>query len=178
MISHATKQRQEFLSYDARDSLLFPSPASFRCAFHAYADSTYAKHLENGTAPPGGGAGGQSLYGTIGAPTPVPMSTPTPRSGYGPPMMMAAAGHHGGGHGPMLSPGDPSREYQQSVMEVSEDSINSIEKVEEWSSLANGNASGRSPHRSPQRMIPNGGTPSPRENGKKRRKTLERKEGD
>ena len=40
--------------------------------------------------------------------------------------MMAAAGHHGGGHGPMLSPGDPSREYQQSVMEVSEDSINSI----------------------------------------------------
>ena len=95
------------------------------------------------------------------------MSTPTPRSGYGPPMMMA--GH---GHGPMLSPGDPSREYQQSVMEVSEDSINSIEKVEEWSSLANGNASGhghgRSPNRrSPQRMIPNGGTPSPRENGEK-----------
>ena len=66
----------------------------------------------------------------------------------------------------MLSPNDPSREYQQSVMEVSEDSINSIEKVEEWSSLANGNAAGRSPHRSPQRMIPNGGTPSPRENGK------------
>ena len=163
MISHATQQRQEFLSCDARDSLLFP--LSFRCAFHAYADSTYAKHLENGTAPPpGGGAGGQSLYGTIGAPTPVPMSTPTPRSGYGPPMMMA--GH---GHGPMLSPGDPSREYQQSVMEVSEDSINSIEKVEEWSSLANGNAGhghGRSPNRrSPQRMIPNGGTPSPRENG-------------
>ena len=95
------------------------------------------------------------------------MSTPTPRSGYGPHMMMAAAGHQGGGHGPMLSPGDPSREYQQSVMEVSEDSINSIEKVEEWSSLANGNAShGRSPNRrSPQRMIPNGGTPSPRENG-------------
>ena len=92
------------------------------------------------------------------------MSTPTPRSGYGPPMMMAAAAHAG----PMLSPNDPSREYQQSVMEVSEDSINSIEKVEEWSSLANGhNSSGRSPHRSPQRMVPNGGTPSPRENGKK-----------
>ena len=148
---------------------------SFRCAFHAYADSTYAKHLENGgaAAAPGGGGGGQSLYGTIGAPTPIPMSTPTPRSGYGPPMMMAAAAG-----GPMLSPNDPSREYQQSVMEVSEDSINSIEKVEEWSSLANGNASGRSPHRSPQRMIPNGGTPSPRENGKKQRKTLERREGD
>merc|ERR1719264_1822429 len=141
--------------------------ALVRCAFHAYADSTYAKHLENGGPPPTPGpGGGQSLYGTIGAPTPIPMSTPTPRSGYGPPMMMASAAH--GGHGgPMLSPNDPSREYQQSVMEVSEDSINSIEKVEEWSSLANGNAhgNGRSPHRSPQRMIPNGGTPSPRENG-------------
>ena len=152
---------------------------SFRCAFHAYADSTYAKHLENGGAAAAPGPGGQSLYGTIGAPTPIPMSTPTPRSGYGPPMMMAAQG------GPMLSPNDPSREYQQSVMEVSEDSINSIEKVEEWSSLANGNAhgNGRSPHRSPQRMIPNGGTPSPRENGKKerdlngRRNTREKSDG-
>ena len=46
------------------------------------------------------------------------------------------------------------REYQQSVIEVSEDSINSIEKVEEWKMLANGNS----------RMMPNGA--SPRENGK------------
>lgn len=44
------------------------------------------------------------------------------------------------------------REYQQSVIEVSEDSINSIEKVEEWKVLANGN------------RMPNGA--SPRENGK------------
>ena len=43
------------------------------------------------------------------------------------------------------------REYQQSVIEVSEDSINSIEKVEEWKMLANGN------------RMPNGA--SPRENG-------------
>lgn len=43
------------------------------------------------------------------------------------------------------------REYQQSVIEVSEDSINSIEKVEEWKVLANGN------------RMPNGA--SPRENG-------------
>jgi hypothetical protein len=33
------------------------------------------------------------------------------------------------------------REYQQSVIEMSEDSINSIEKVEEWRVLGNGNAS-------------------------------------
>ncbi len=71
------------------------------------------------------------------------------------------------GHGgPMLSPNDPSREYQQSVMEVSEDSINSIEKVEEWSSLANGSrASPGGRQGAKQRMMPNGGTPSPRENG-------------
>jgi len=30
------------------------------------------------------------------------------------------------------------REYQQSVIEMSEDSINSIEKVEEWTVLSNG----------------------------------------
>lgn len=45
------------------------------------------------------------------------------------------------------------REYQQSVIEVSEDSINSIEKVEEWKVLANGN-----------RTMNN--EASPRENGK------------
>lgn len=126
--------------------------SSFRCAFHAYADSTYAKHLENGGGATG--PGGQSLYGTIGAPTPIPMSTPTPRGG-------------------MLSPGDPSREYQQSVLEVSEDSINSIEKVEEWSSLqqqqaaaVNGGSRISSGQMLVKQRIPNGGTPSPRENGK------------
>merc|ERR1711963_120821 len=39
--------------------------ALVRCSFHAYADSTYAKHLENGA----------SLYGTVGAPTPMPGGT-------------------------------------------------------------------------------------------------------
>jgi hypothetical protein len=39
---------------------------SFRCSFHAYADSTYAKHLESG----------QSLYGTLGGMTPIPTATP------------------------------------------------------------------------------------------------------
>ncbi|QQP34760.1 CG12581 CG12581PAlike, partial [Caligus rogercresseyi] len=41
--------------------------------------------------------------------------------------------------GPSHSSRDVSREYQQSVIEVSEDSINSIEKVEEWK--VNGNSS-------------------------------------
>ena len=48
------------------------------------------------------------------------------------------------------------REYQQSVIEVSEDSIDSINKVEEWKVLANGNS---------RNLMPNGA--SPRENGKK-----------
>merc|ERR550532_1482771 len=48
------------------------------------------------------------------------------------------------------------REYQQSVIEVSEDSINSIEKVEEWK--VNGNHSNGNLPR-----MPNGA--SPRENG-------------
>ena len=47
------------------------------------------------------------------------------------------------------------REYQQSVIEVSEDSIDSINKVEEWKVLANGNS---------RNLMPNGA--SPRENGK------------
>ena len=50
------------------------------------------------------------------------------------------------------------REYQQSVIEVSEDSINSIEKVEEWK--VNGNHTNGNLSR-----MPNGA--SPRENGKK-----------
>jgi hypothetical protein len=125
--------------------------ALVRCAFHAYADSTYAKHLENGGP-------GQPLYGTIGSPTPMPMMSGSQLNG-----------------GPMLSPTDASREYQQSVLEVSEDSINSIEKVEEWgqqqqrqqSPMGNGSRNNVSPmhHQMMPKRIPNGGTPSPRENG-------------
>ena len=108
-----------------------------RCAFHAYADSTYAKHLENG--------GAQSIYGTIG---PAPNSVPVPPMAQ----MTVVDGAAGNGAG---------REYQQSVIEVSDDSINSIEKVEEWKVLANGH-----PHK--QRIVPNGATSSSpsRENGK------------
>merc|ERR1719273_1866681 len=67
--------------------------ALVRCSFHAYADSTYAKHLENGA----------SLYGTVGAPTPLPGGTFSPN-------------------------GEVPREFQQSVMEMSDDSITSIEQ--------------------------------------------------
>jgi len=102
--------------------------ALVRCSFHSYADSTYAKHLENG-------GGGQSIYGTLGGPTPIPSVTPTP----------------GGQEATINLRAETPREYQQSVIEVSEDSINSIEKVEEWKVLANGN------------RMPNGA--SPRENG-------------
>merc|ERR1712020_822984 len=48
----------------------------FRCSFHSYADSTYAKHLESG-------GGTQSIYGTLGGPTPIPSVTPTPGRGGG-----------------------------------------------------------------------------------------------
>ena len=111
----------------------------FRCSFHSYADSTYAKHLETG-------GGTQSIYGTLGGPTPIPSVTPTPGGdrGGGPGNGMAEA--------TMTMRAETPREYQQSVIEVSEDSINSIEKVEEWKVLANGN------------RMPNGA--SPRENGK------------
>ena len=102
-----------------------------RCSFHAYADSTYAKHLESG---------GQSIYGTLGGPTPIPSVTPTPGGS--------------GAEATMTMRAETPREYQQSVIEVSEDSINSIEKVEEWKMLANGN------------RMPNGA--SPRENGKQK----------
>jgi len=109
--------------------------ALVRCSFHSYADSTYAKHLESG-------GGGQSIYGTLGGPTPIPSVTPTPGGG-------------GTGEATMtLRPETPQNSYrhqQSSVIEVSEDSIDSIEKVEEWKVLANG---GR---------MPNGA--SPRENG-------------
>ena len=62
-----------------------------------------------------------------------------------------------------------AREYQQSVIEVSEDSINSIEKVEEWNRVGGGaNGSGPPPHAGnrhhPHMGLPNG-TSSPRENG-------------
>merc|ERR1712223_2203679 len=62
--------------------------ALVRCSFHAYADSTYAKHLENGA----------SLYGTVGSPTPVP------------PMMPGGTFNPAGP--------EPTREFQQSVMEM------------------------------------------------------------
>ena len=109
----------------------------FRCSFHAYADSTYAKHLESG---------GQSIYGTLGGPTPIPSVTPTPGGS--------------GAEATMTMRAETPREYQQSVIEVSEDSINSIEKVEEWK--VNGNHSNGNLSR-----MPNGA--SPRENGKENR---------
>ena len=73
-------------------TILFIKYFLSRCSFHAYADSTYAKHLENGA----------SLYGTVGAPTPLPGGTFSPN-------------------------GEVPREFQQSVMEMSDDSITSIE---------------------------------------------------
>ncbi len=58
-----------------------------------------------------------------------------------------------------------AREYQQSVIEVSDDSINSIEKVEEWKVLANGNGTAHMHNNNnSKRNIPNG-TPSPKHNG-------------
>ena len=109
-----------------------------RCSFHAYADSTYAKHLESGA----------SLYGTVGGQTPLPpMATPT-----------------------TFGPGaDVGREYQQSVMEMSDDSINSIERIDDYM-VANGRGfvqNGSSPPPLvPLRheLVPNG-TSSPNENG-------------
>ena len=72
-----------------------------------------------------------------------------------------------------MRPETPGREYQQSVIEVSEDSIDSINKVEEWKMLANGtgNQSQTSPTanmsgiQGRHSQMPNG-TSSPRENGK------------
>ncbi len=55
---------------------------------------------------------------------------------------------------------ETSREYQQSVIEMSEDSINSIEKVEEWKVLGNGHASPRGQNGISRSKA------SPRENGK------------
>jgi len=110
--------------------------ALVRCSFHAYADSTYAKHLENGA----------SLYGTVGSPTPLPPLT-------------------GGTFHPQGENG--SREFQQSVMEMSDDSINSVDQMaghSDWNkNLQNGNTS---PSSVPLRHenVPNG-TSSPNENG-------------
>merc|ERR1719189_808648 len=81
--------------------------ALVRCSFHSYADSTYAKHLESG---------GQSIYGTIGAPTPIPSSTPTPNGGANGQWVMSNG--NGSIHGMMMRPETPGREYQQSVIEV------------------------------------------------------------
>ena len=128
----------------------------FRCSFHSYADFTYAKHLESG----GVGTAAQSIYGTLGGPTPLPSSTPTPG---GQAAMMMRAETPGGGRGDGgVGGGGGGRgtEYQQSVIEVSEDSINSIEKVEEWNRTGATNSGNNS-----SRHLPNG-TSSPRENGK------------
>merc|ERR1719220_627174 len=111
--------------------------ALVRCSFHAYADSTYAKHLENGA----------SLYGTVGSPTPVP------------PMMPGGTFNPAGP--------EPTREFQQSVMEMSDDSINSVEQMapNEWSKvLQNGNVSPQSAAPMRHEHVPNG-TSSPNENG-------------
>ncbi len=128
----------------------------FRCAFHAYADSTYAKHLDSG-------GGAQSLYGTIGGGvTPVPSTAGGNNVGAATISMGPETPTPGAtGVGPAAS--STAREFQQSVIEVSEDSINSIEKVEEWKVLAN-SANSSSP--SNKSKVPNG-TPSPRENGRK-----------
>ena len=79
-------------------------------------------------------------------------------------------------HGAGMRPETPlgNREYQQSVIEVSEDSIDSINKVEEWKMLANGtgvtqtsptaNMSGIQGRHSGSQMA--NGISSPRENGK------------
>ena len=99
-----------------------------RCSFHAYADSTYAKHLENGA----------SLYGTVGAPTPLP------------PMAAGGGSFHPGG-------GEVTREFQQSVMEMSDDSMNSMDQQPaEWGrGLQNGNLSpGPGPAPQPARSSP------------------------
>ena len=117
-------------------------------------------------------SGGQSIYGTIGAPTPIPSSTPTTIGGNGQWVMNTGNGSIQGVA--MMRPETPGREYQQSVIEVSEDSIDSINKVEEWKMLANG-TSGNQSQTSPianmsgiqgrHSHMPNG-TSSPRENGK------------
>lgn len=39
--------------------------ALVRCCFHAYADSSYAKHIENGSPPQTNGASSSSIYGTL-----------------------------------------------------------------------------------------------------------------
>ena len=126
----------------------------FRCAFHAYADSTYAKHLESAA-----GGGTQSLYGTIGGNTPIPMpsSSSTPNQTTALVQMADFESEHDG-----PPPQQQRQQQQQSVIEVSEDSINSIEKVEEWKVLANGK---QQQQNGGKRIMHNGSTPSPRENG-------------
>ena len=87
--------------------------------------------------------------------TPVPSATPL----LVPPPQMSG-----------MRPETP-REYQQSVIEMSEDSINSIEKVEEWKVLANGNTSPRGGQGYQNDVSTNNA--SPRENGKIIIKSLE-----
>merc|ERR1719189_1375085 len=75
--------------------------ALVRCSFHSYADSTYAKHLESG-------GGTQSIYGTLGGPTPIPSVTPTPGGGGG------AGGMAEATMATMTMRAETPREYQQS----------------------------------------------------------------
>ena len=81
--------------------------------------------------------------------TPIPSATPL----LVPPPQMSG-----------MRPETP-REYQQSVIEMSEDSINSIEKVEEWKVLGNGNSSPRGVPGYQNDVTANSNA-SPRENGK------------
>jgi hypothetical protein len=127
---------------------------SFRCSFHAYADSTYAKHLENGA----------SLYGTVAGPT-----TPLP------PMMMVGGNTflQNGGGAEIGGGGGGGREFQQSVMEMSDDSMTSVDRLDDWRQLngggggGGGDVIGDSPPQSvPIRQQPPNGTSSPNENGR------------
>ena len=123
-----------------------------RCSFHAYADSTYAKHLENGA----------SLYGTVAAAGP---TTPLP------PMMMIGGNtflQNGGGD---IGGGGGGREFQQSVMEMSDDSLTSVDRLDDWRQLnGGGGGSGDSPPQSvpnrQQQQQQTNGNSSPNENGK------------
>lgn len=87
--------------------------ALVRCCFHAYGDSTYAKHLENG----GGG-------GTL---PPTTNGFATPMNGNGNGMT--------NGNGTLFK--DPDRQIQRSVTP-----LNSIEKVTGWQAISQHNGDG------------------------------------
>lgn len=91
--------------------------ALVRCCFHAYADSTYAKQLENG----GGGGGTLAINGGGG---------PSNGGGGGIPN-----GGGGSTNGTLFK--DPDRQIQRSVTP-----LNSIEKVTGWQALSQTNGDG------------------------------------